>query len=172
MADKNAKSAVLKVPADDPRMKALNTAVAQIEKAYGKGSIMRLGSERSLDIPGISTTSLALDLALSPESSREVREHMRRDPRKQPYLRHRIAGGVDPEDETFEVFSKTGTWGPIFADAGILRRTTDGHQIVVVAFLEATPGNAAYRGSFIANVTRRAVDEVFGATKPSEAEGR
>ena len=49
---------------DDPRMRALNTAVSQIEKAYGKGAIMRLGSERSLDIPGIGTTSLALDLAL------------------------------------------------------------------------------------------------------------
>jgi recombination protein RecA len=50
--------------ADDPRMRAVNTAVAQIEKAYGKGAIMRLGSDRSLDIEGISTTSLALDIAL------------------------------------------------------------------------------------------------------------
>ena len=104
---------------------------------------------------------LALDLALSPESSREAREHMRRDPRKQPYLRHRIAGGVDPEDQTFEVFSKTGTWGPIFADAGIVRRKSDGHQIVVVAFLEARPGGAAYRGPFIAKLTRAAVRRLF-----------
>jgi hypothetical protein len=112
---------------------------------------------------------LALDLALSPESSREVREHMRRDSRKQPYLRRRIAGGVDPEDETFEIFSKTGTWGPIFADAGIVRRTTDGHQIVVVAFLEATPGNSAYRGSFIAKLTRAAVRRLFTAAEaPSD----
>jgi beta-lactamase class A len=104
---------------------------------------------------------LAEDLALSPESSREVREHMRRDPRKQPYLRQRIAGGVDPKDETFEVFSKTGTWGPIFADAGIVRRKTDGHQLVVVVFLEAKPGGAAYRGPFIAKLTRAATRLVF-----------
>jgi predicted methyltransferase len=111
---------------------------------------------------------LAEDLALSPRSSREVREHMRRDPRKQPYLRHRIAGGVDPEDETFEVFSKTGTWGPIFADAGIVRHTADGHQLVVVAFLDAKPGGPAYRGPFIARLTRAAVKRVFtsGAAPP------
>jgi recombination protein RecA len=58
------KSEATKKQPVDPRLQALTTAVAQIEKAYGKGSIMRLGSERSLDIPGISTTSLALDLAL------------------------------------------------------------------------------------------------------------
>ena len=110
---------------------------------------------------------LAEDLALSPESSREVREQMRRDPRKQPYLHHRIAGGVEPEDETFEVYSKTGTWGPIFADAGIVRRKTDGHQMVVVAFLEAKPGNPAYRGPFIAKLTRAAADRIFtGAEAP------
>jgi len=104
---------------------------------------------------------LAEDLALSPRSSREVREHMRRDTRKQPYLRYRIAGGVDPADETFEVFSKTGTWGPIYADAGIVRHTGDGHQLVVVAFLEAKPGSKAYRGPFIAKLTRAAVKRVF-----------
>jgi len=112
---------------------------------------------------------LAEDLALSPKSSNEVREHMRRDPRKQPYLRYRIAGGVEPEDETFEVFSKTGTWGPIFADAGIVRRKTDGHQMVVVAFLEAKPGSPAYRGPFIAKLTRAAVARLFtGAGAPPD----
>jgi hypothetical protein len=112
---------------------------------------------------------LAEDLALSPESCREVREQMRRDPRKQPYLRHRIAGGVEPEGEAFEVFAKTGTWGPIFADAGIVRRKADGHQMVVVAFLEAVPGSAAYRGSFIAELTRAAMRRIFsGAEAPPD----
>ena len=44
--------------AEDPKQKALNTAVSQIEKQYGKGSIMRLGDDDCLDIDGISTTSL------------------------------------------------------------------------------------------------------------------
>ena len=45
--------------------KALEAAVAQIERAFGKGSIMRLGQQDSaIEIPAISTGSLGLDLAL------------------------------------------------------------------------------------------------------------
>lgn len=45
--------------------KALEMAVLQIERQYGKGSIMRLGDESAvLKVPAISTGSLALDLAL------------------------------------------------------------------------------------------------------------
>ena len=50
-------------PAAD-REQAIKTAIAQIEKAYGKGSIMRLGDRSKLEIDTISTGSLALDLAL------------------------------------------------------------------------------------------------------------
>jgi beta-lactamase class A len=95
---------------------------------------------------------LATDRALSPASSAEARQQMRRDPRRQRYLRQRIAGGADLRPD-LEVYSKTGTWGPIFADAGIVRHAS-GHQLVVVAFLEDRP---AYRGPFIAKLTRRAV---------------
>ncbi len=45
--------------------KALDAALAQIERAFGKGSIMRLGQrENAVEIPSISTGSLGLDLAL------------------------------------------------------------------------------------------------------------
>ena len=45
--------------------KALEMAVLQIERQYGKGSIMRLGDDSAvLKVPAISTGSLALDLAL------------------------------------------------------------------------------------------------------------
>jgi recombination protein RecA len=45
--------------------KALEMAVLQIERQYGKGSIMRLGDESAaLRVPAISTGSLGLDLAL------------------------------------------------------------------------------------------------------------
>ncbi|MDP3703887.1 MAG: recombinase RecA, partial [Candidatus Omnitrophota bacterium] len=46
------------------RLKALETTLSQIEKQFGKGSIMRLGQNTKLDIPALSTGSLALDLAL------------------------------------------------------------------------------------------------------------
>ncbi len=46
------------------KTKAIDIAVAQIEKQFGKGSIIRLGSQRALEVPTISTTSLTLDAAL------------------------------------------------------------------------------------------------------------
>ena len=46
------------------RAKALELTLSQIEKQFGKGSIMRLGQETKFDIPAISTGSLTLDLAL------------------------------------------------------------------------------------------------------------
>jgi recombination protein RecA len=49
---------------DERRTEALKTALAQIEKQFGKGSVMRLGADTKLDIEGISTGSLNLDLAL------------------------------------------------------------------------------------------------------------
>ncbi|WP_026552984.1 recombinase RecA [Arthrobacter sp. H20] len=49
-------------PAD--REKALEAALAQIDKQYGKGSVMRLGDEVRAPIETISTSSIALDAAL------------------------------------------------------------------------------------------------------------
>ena len=50
-------------PASDKK-KAIDTAMAQIEKMYGKGSIMRLGDQTDLTVDYIPTGSLALDVAL------------------------------------------------------------------------------------------------------------
>ncbi|RPH52369.1 MAG: recombinase RecA [Desulfobacteraceae bacterium] len=44
--------------------KAVDTAIGQIERQFGKGSIMKLGSRPVIDVPVISTGSLALDKAL------------------------------------------------------------------------------------------------------------
>ncbi len=44
--------------------KALETAMSQVERQFGKGSIMKLGDRPVVDIPVISTSSLALDKAL------------------------------------------------------------------------------------------------------------
>ncbi|MDZ7696902.1 MAG: recombinase RecA [Deltaproteobacteria bacterium] len=46
------------------REKAVDYAISQIEKQFGRGSIMKLGEEKVIDVPAISTGSLALDLAL------------------------------------------------------------------------------------------------------------
>ena len=50
-------------PATD-RKKALQTALAQLEKSYGKGAVMRLGDRPELNVEAIPTGSLALDAAL------------------------------------------------------------------------------------------------------------
>jgi recombination protein RecA len=44
--------------------RAVEQAITQIEKQFGRGSIMRMGEDKVMDIPAISTGSLALDFAL------------------------------------------------------------------------------------------------------------
>ena len=61
-AEKVTKAAPAAANADKKR--AIETAMAQIEKLYGKGSIMRCGDEQAANVEAISTGSLALDLAL------------------------------------------------------------------------------------------------------------
>jgi recombination protein RecA len=46
------------------KRKALEAAISQIDKAFGKGSLMRLGDREVVDIEAISTGSLGLDIAL------------------------------------------------------------------------------------------------------------
>jgi len=53
----------LEVPGMD-RQKALEAALAQIDRAFGKGSAMKLGSREKIEIDTISTGSLGLDIAL------------------------------------------------------------------------------------------------------------
>src|SRR5919107_804063 len=50
--------------ASGDRGRAVEAALANIEKKFGKGSIMRLGEREVSDIPAISTTSLSLDIAV------------------------------------------------------------------------------------------------------------
>ena len=49
---------------DENKQRALAAALGQIEKQFGKGSIMRLGDTQTLDIDSVSTGSLSLDVAL------------------------------------------------------------------------------------------------------------
>ncbi len=50
--------------ADQSSDRELKNALAQIEKQFGKGAIMQLGSSTALDVTGISTGALSLDIAL------------------------------------------------------------------------------------------------------------
>ena len=49
---------------DDHKRKALSAALSQIEKQFGKGSVMRMGDVKAVDADVVSTGSLALDVAL------------------------------------------------------------------------------------------------------------
>ena len=65
MAEKKKSAPVSSGPVKpEDKKKALETALAQIEKNFGKGAIMRLGDDIPVNVEAISTGSLSLDLAL------------------------------------------------------------------------------------------------------------
>ena len=49
---------------DDNRQKALDAALSQIERQFGKGAVMRMGDQPREVMPSVSTGSLGLDVAL------------------------------------------------------------------------------------------------------------
>jgi recombination protein RecA len=61
---KPARAAAAKPAADSPDRKMLDNALGQIEKAFGRGSIMKLNDNLGAPIAGISTGALSLDLAM------------------------------------------------------------------------------------------------------------
>lgn len=104
----------------DEKMKALDAALTQIEKAYGKGSVMKLGdSKANMNIETVPTGSLSLDIALGlggvpkgrvievygPESSGKttVALHMVAEVQK----RGGIAGFIDAEHALDPVYAKS-----------------------------------------------------------------
>ena len=64
MAEKKKKNAVVSPVSAEDRKKALATALSQIEKDFGKGTIMKLGENAHMNVEAIPTGSLTLDLAL------------------------------------------------------------------------------------------------------------
>ncbi len=62
--DKAKKGEKVQITNQEEKQKALAAALGQIEKQFGKGSIMKLGETQDLDIESISTGSLGLDIAL------------------------------------------------------------------------------------------------------------
>jgi recombination protein RecA len=67
MSPRNSKQTVVgkeKASTASPKTRAIDLAVAQIEKQFGQGSIMKLGSRKKIDIDVIPTGALSLDLAL------------------------------------------------------------------------------------------------------------
>ena len=103
----------------DDKLKALDAAITQIEKAYGKGSVMKLGdSKANMNIETVPTGSLSLDIALGlggvpkgriieiygPESSGKttVALHMVAEVQK----RGGIAGFIDAEHALDQGYAK------------------------------------------------------------------
>ena len=64
MAKKETKVEIRGPVAKEERKQALDTVLKQIEKTYGKGTIMRLGEDIPVNVEAVSTGSLSLDLAL------------------------------------------------------------------------------------------------------------
>lgn len=103
---------------DQNKIKALESAIAQIEKAYGQGAIMKLGDTSRMQVETVTTGSLSLDLALGvggipkgriieiygPESSGKttVALHMVAEVQK----RGGIAGFIDAEHALDPVYAK------------------------------------------------------------------
>lgn len=58
------KEAVVKQSDPDAKKKALDTAIAFLEKQYGAGTVMKLGQQTTMNVDSIPTGSLTLDLAL------------------------------------------------------------------------------------------------------------
>ena len=102
----------------DQKLKALDAAISQIEKAYGKGAVMRLGDSSGMSVETVPTGSLSLDIALGqggipkgriveifgPESSGKttVALHMIAEVQK----RGGIAGFIDAEHALDPVYAK------------------------------------------------------------------
>ena len=63
-ASKKLTKTVTEVTNAEEKKTALETALAQIEKQFGKGAVMRLGQNQAMQVEAISTGSLGLDLAL------------------------------------------------------------------------------------------------------------
>ena len=116
---KNTASAAEAGGVNAEKMKALDAALSQIEKAYGKGSVMRLGdSGTNMNVETVPTGSLSLDIALGhggiprgriveiygPESSGKttVALHMVAEVQK----RGGIAGFIDAEHALDPVYAK------------------------------------------------------------------
>ena len=62
---KEAVKTVVKITDAEEKKKALDTAIAYIEKQFGKGAIMKLGEAKAMDIEAIPTGSMTLDMAVS-----------------------------------------------------------------------------------------------------------
>lgn len=62
--DSSKAKAVAAPTTGEEKQKALDTALSQIEKQFGKGAVMKLGQDSTLNVEAISTGSLSLDIAL------------------------------------------------------------------------------------------------------------
>ncbi len=107
------------------KAKAIETAVSQIERAFGKGAIMRLGGDQVIEVETISTGSLGLDIALGvgglpawPDHrglwAGSVRQDDARAPDRSPRLRRRAASAALSMPSTRWTLSMPASWASIW----------------------------------------------------------
>lgn len=138
-----AKKETVKISEKQPdRNKALETALANIEKSYGKGAVMRLGENTAMNVDHIKTGSIALDMALGiggvpkgriveiygPESSGKttVALHVVAESQKQGG----IAAFIDVEHALDPVYAKN---LGVDIDALLVSQPDDGEQALEIA---------------------------------------
>lgn len=63
-AKKKAQKTIVTGDSKEEKLKALNTAIAQLERNYGEGTIMKLGENTHMAVQAVHTGSIALDMAL------------------------------------------------------------------------------------------------------------
>ena len=65
-ATKKAVAKVSEIQDKEDKKKALSTAMAQIEREFGAGAIMKLGENTHMEVQAVSTGSLSLDIITTP----------------------------------------------------------------------------------------------------------
>ena len=160
----------------DDKLKALDAAIANIEKAFGKGSVMRLGeSEDNMDISVIPTGCMSLDIALGvggiprgrvieiygPESSGKttVALHMVAEAQKMGG----IAGFIDAEHALDPVYAKN---IGVDTDNLYISQPDSGEQALEIAETMVRSGaiDIIVIDSVAALVPKQEIDGVMGET--------
>ena len=161
--------------ADNPKVTALNDAIAGIEKAFGKGAVMKFGDMASDNIPVVTTGALSLDVALGvgglpkgriveiygPESSGKttVALHCVAEVQKLGG----IAGYIDAEHALDPVYAKK---LGVNIDDLYISQPDDGEQALEIAELMVRSGaiDIVVIDSVAALVPRAEIEGVMGAS--------
>ncbi len=176
---KKAEVAIETATTPEEKKKALQTAISKIKKDYGEGAIMRLGENEHMNVVGISTGSLTLDLALGiggvprgriveiygPESSGKttVALHVAAQTQKEGG----IAAFIDVEHALDPVYAKA--LGVNTNDL-LVSQPDSGEQALEIteALIRSGAVDVVVVDSVAALVTQREIDGIMGSSQVGE----